>query len=100
MKPFIITQISVFQFADGIDTKALNLKWLRSQLGIVLQEPILFDFSIHENIQYGDNSRLVSQEEVEEAAKAANIHTFIQSLPEVILLVLARVILTISIYIF
>ncbi|KAM5157175.1 ATP-dependent translocase ABCB1-like isoform 1-T4 [Mantella aurantiaca] len=68
--------------ADGINTKSLNLKWLRSQLGIVSQEPILFDFSIRENIQYGDNSRRVSQEEVEEAAKAANIHTFIESLPE------------------
>nr|DBA25040.1 TPA: hypothetical protein GDO54_012613 [Pyxicephalus adspersus] len=69
-------------YVDGINTKSLNLKWLRSQLGIVSQEPILFDFSIRENIQYGDNSRLVTQEEVEEAAKAANIHTFIENLPE------------------
>ncbi|XP_063781234.1 ATP-dependent translocase ABCB1-like [Pseudophryne corroboree] len=68
--------------ADGIDTKSLHLKWLRSQLGIVSQEPILFDCSIGENIQYGDNSRLVTQEEVIAAAKLANIHTFIQSLPE------------------
>lgn len=79
----------MFQFVDGIDTKSLNLKWLRSQFGIVLQEPVLFDFSIRENIQYGDNSRLVPQEEIEEAAKAANIHTFIESLPEVNKLVLA-----------
>lgn len=47
------------------------------------QEPILFDCSIAENIQYGDNSRVVSQEEIEEAAKAANIHAFIEKLPEV-----------------
>lgn len=47
------------------------------------QEPILFDCSIAENIRYGDNSRVVSQEEIEEAAKAANIHTFIEKLPEV-----------------
>lgn len=47
------------------------------------QEPILFDCSIAENIQYGDNSRIVSQEEVEAAAKAANIHNFIDNLPEV-----------------
>lgn len=47
------------------------------------QEPILFDCSIAENIQYGDNSRVVSQEEVVEAAKAANIHAFIENLPEV-----------------
>ncbi|XP_048881323.1 ATP-dependent translocase ABCB1 isoform X10 [Brienomyrus brachyistius] len=67
---------------DGHDIKSLNLAWLRSQLGLVSQEPILFDCSIAENIQYGDNSRDVSQTEIEEAAKSANIHTFIQNLPE------------------
>ncbi|KAM4702862.1 ATP-dependent translocase ABCB1-like [Rhinophrynus dorsalis] len=69
-------------FADGIDTKTLNLKWFRSQMGIVSQEPILFDYSIAENIQYGCLEREVTQEEIEEAAMAANIHTFIQSLPD------------------
>ncbi|XP_075422827.1 ATP-dependent translocase ABCB1-like isoform X2 [Ascaphus truei] len=69
-------------FADGTDTKSLNLMWLRSQLGIVSQEPILFDCSIAENIQYGSNSRQVTQEEIEAAAKAANIHTFIENLPD------------------
>ncbi|XP_065609379.1 ATP-binding cassette sub-family B member 5 [Cyrtonyx montezumae] len=68
--------------ADGVDTKSLHLEWLRSRLGLVSQEPVLFDCSIAENIQYGDNSRLVSQEEVEAAAKAANIHAFIDKLPE------------------
>nr|XP_028606429.1 ATP-binding cassette sub-family B member 5 isoform X2 [Podarcis muralis] len=68
--------------ADGVDTKSLHIQWLRSRLGLVQQEPILFDCSITENIQYGDNSRVVSQEEVEEAAKAANIHNFIENLPE------------------
>ncbi|XP_010174504.2 multidrug resistance protein 1 [Antrostomus carolinensis] len=68
--------------ADGFDTKSLHLQWLRSKLGLVSQEPILFDCSIAENIRYGDNSRMVSQEEIEEAAKAANIHTFIEKLPE------------------
>ncbi|XP_060726456.1 ATP-dependent translocase ABCB1-like [Tachysurus vachellii] len=67
---------------DGVDTKKLNLAWLRSQLGLVSQEPILFDCTITENIQYGDNSRVVSQAEIEEAAKNANIHDFILSLPE------------------
>lgn len=71
------------QLMDGVDTKKLNLAWLRSQLGLVSQEPILFDCSIAENIQYGDNRRVVSQEEVEEAAKNANIHNFILGLPEV-----------------
>ncbi|NWZ66808.1 MDR1 protein, partial [Acrocephalus arundinaceus] len=68
--------------ADGLDTKSLHLQWLRSRLGLVSQEPILFDCSIAENIQYGDNSRVVSQEEIEAAAKAANIHDFIEKLPE------------------
>ncbi|XP_049336167.1 ATP-dependent translocase ABCB1 isoform X10 [Astyanax mexicanus] len=69
-------------FADGMDTRGLNLAWLRSQLGLVSQEPILFDCTITENIQYGDNSRVVSQEEVVEAAISANIHNFISDLPE------------------
>ncbi|NXA85396.1 MDR1 protein, partial [Melanocharis versteri] len=68
--------------ADGFDTKSLHLQWLRSRLGLVSQEPVLFDCSIAENIQYGDNSRVVSQEEIEAAAKAANIHAFIEKLPE------------------
>ncbi|RXM98666.1 Multidrug resistance protein 2 [Acipenser ruthenus] len=51
-------------------------------MGLVSQEPILFDCSIAENIQYGDTTRVVTQEEIEEAAESANIHNFIQSLPE------------------
>ena len=61
----------------------LNLFWLRSQIGIVSQEPILFDLSIAENIAYGDNSRQVSMDEIMEAAKLANIHDFITKLPKV-----------------
>ncbi|XP_073486150.1 ATP-binding cassette sub-family B member 5-like isoform X1 [Aquarana catesbeiana] len=67
---------------DNIDLKCLNVQWLRSQIGIVSQEPILFDYSIAENIAYGDNSRMVSIEEIQQAAKAANIHSFIEGLPE------------------
>ncbi|XP_059423485.1 ATP-dependent translocase ABCB1 [Carassius carassius] len=67
---------------DGNDSRSLNLAWLRTQMGLVSQEPILFDCTIAENIQYGDNSRVVSQEEIEEAAKKANIHNFILDLPE------------------
>ncbi|XP_015281625.1 PREDICTED: ATP-binding cassette sub-family B member 5 [Gekko japonicus] len=74
--------VSGHVFIDGVDTKSLQIQWLRSQLGLVQQEPILFDCSIAENIQYGDNSRVVNQEEIEKAAKAANIHDFIQNLPE------------------
>ena len=63
--------------------KDLDLHWLRSQLGIVSQEPILFDLSIAENIAYGDNSREVQMDEIIEAAKKANIHNFIANLPQV-----------------
>ncbi|XP_037366487.1 ATP-dependent translocase ABCB1 isoform X2 [Talpa occidentalis] len=67
---------------DGKETKDLNVQWLRAQLGIVSQEPILFDCSIAENIAYGDNNRVVSQEEIEQAAREANIHPFIETLPD------------------
>ncbi|KAK2488631.1 hypothetical protein MC885_007996 [Smutsia gigantea] len=67
---------------DGKQTKHLNVQWLRAHLGIVSQEPILFDCSIAENIAYGDNSRVVSQEEIVRAAKEANIHPFIETLPD------------------
>jgi ATP-binding cassette subfamily B (MDR/TAP) protein 1 len=46
-----------------------------------VQEPTLFDRTIAENIMYGDNSRVVTMEEVMEAARQANIHSFISSLP-------------------
>ncbi|XP_009947117.1 PREDICTED: multidrug resistance protein 3-like, partial [Leptosomus discolor] len=67
---------------DGQNAKTLNIQWLRAQIGIVSQEPILFDCTIAENIAYGDNSREVSCEEIVSAAKEANIHSFIESLPK------------------
>lgn len=67
-----------------MNAKYLNIHWLRSQIGIVSQEPVLFDCTLAENIAYGDNSRTVTMEEIEAAAKAANIHSFIQNLPQVI----------------
>nr|XP_034375050.1 ATP-dependent translocase ABCB1 isoform X3 [Arvicanthis niloticus] len=69
-------------FLDDKEVKQLNVQWLRAHLGIVSQEPILFDCSIAENIAYGDNSRVVSHEEIVRAAKEANIHQFIDSLPD------------------
>ena len=68
---------------DGKDVKELNIGWLRSHMGIVTQEPILFAVSLGENIAYGDNSREVPKDEVIKAAKNANIHAFIQTLPQV-----------------
>lgn len=71
------------QALDGANTQDINIQWLRSQMSIVSQEPVLFDSTIRENIEYGDNSRTVSMDEVVAAAKMANIHTFITSLPKV-----------------
>lgn len=67
---------------DGTDIRKLNIHWMRSQIGIVSQEPVLFDCTLAENIAYGDNSRVPSMEEIEAAAKAANIHNFIEDLPQ------------------
>lgn len=67
---------------DSKNIKDLNIHWLRAQIGIVSQEPVLFDCTLAENIAYGDNSRTVTKEEIEAAAKAANIHNFIESLPQ------------------
>ena len=67
---------------EGNNIQSLNLPYVRSKLGIVSQEPVLFDRSIAENIQYGDNERTVSMEEVVDAARKANIHNFVAALPE------------------
>ncbi|KAI5078855.1 hypothetical protein GOP47_0006526 [Adiantum capillus-veneris] len=64
---------------DGENIKNLRVEWLRSQIGLVSQEPALFTASIKENILYG---RSASMDEVEEAAKIAHAHTFISSLSE------------------
>ncbi len=70
-------------FLDGHDVRTLSIPWLRSQLGFVQQEPVLFNLSIRDNIAYGDNTRNVSQQEIEQAAIKANIHDLIISLPKV-----------------
>ncbi|KAJ8706435.1 hypothetical protein PYW08_011061 [Mythimna loreyi] len=59
----------------------LTLPRLRAQLGLVQQEPSLFSRSIQENIAYGDNSRQVPLDEIIEAAKQANVHSFVTGLP-------------------
>jgi ATP-binding cassette subfamily B protein len=66
---------------DEVDLKNYPRKYLRSQIGIVEQEPFLFSRSIRENIRYGVG-RDVSQDELEAAAKAAAIHDVILSFPE------------------
>ncbi|XP_012514854.1 PREDICTED: ATP-binding cassette sub-family B member 5 [Propithecus coquereli] len=67
---------------DGVDAKELNVQWLRSQIAVIPQEPVLFNCSIAENIAYGDNSHVVPLEEIKEVANAVNIHSFIEGLPE------------------
>jgi len=64
---------------DGHDIAKVTLKSLRSQIGVVLQDTILFNSSIKENIRYG--KRRTSDQEVIEAAKIAEIHDFIVDLP-------------------
>ncbi|KAI0240733.1 ATP-dependent translocase ABCB1 [Lamellibrachia satsuma] len=66
---------------DGVDVRSLNVQWLRAQLALVSQEPVLFNTTIHDNIAYGDNARTPTMDEVIAAAKKANIHNFIASLP-------------------
>ena len=61
----------------------LSIPWLRQQISLVSQEPVLFDLSIADNIRYGALFREVSDEEMQEAAKSANIHNFIIGLPQV-----------------
>lgn len=51
-------------------------------MALVSQEPVLFSYSIGENIAYGDNSRSVPQEEIVRAAQMANVHDFVQKLPQ------------------
>jgi len=66
---------------DGQNIRSVDIASLRSHMGIVSQEPVLFNRTIGENIAYGDNSREVPMDEIIESARKANIHTFIQSLP-------------------
>ncbi|XP_022862540.1 ABC transporter B family member 15-like [Olea europaea var. sylvestris] len=65
---------------DGHRINELHLKWLRSQIGLVNQQPILFATSIKENILFGKED--ATMELVISAAKAANAHEFIKNLPE------------------
>ncbi|CAF1518564.1 unnamed protein product [Adineta ricciae] len=65
---------------DGVDIRKLNLQWIRSHFGLVSQQPILFDLTIAENITYGLEN--IPMDDIINAAKKANIHEFIQQLPQ------------------
>ncbi|KAI8127489.1 Multidrug resistance protein like protein 49 [Lucilia cuprina] len=65
---------------DGHDLRDLNVCWLRSQIGVVGQEPVLFATTIEENIRYGKPD--CSMADIENAARTANCHDFIIKLPQ------------------
>jgi ATP-binding cassette subfamily B protein len=65
---------------DDIDIRTVTLESLRKQIGIVLQDTFLFATSLKDNIAYGRTN--ATEEEIIAAAKAANIHNFIDSLPK------------------
>ncbi|CAF3767729.1 unnamed protein product [Rotaria sordida] len=65
---------------DGIDIRKLNLQWVRSHFGLVSQEPVLFDLTIAENIAYGLEN--IPMEDIINATSRANIHQFIEQLPQ------------------
>jgi ABC-type multidrug transport system fused ATPase/permease subunit len=65
---------------DGYDVRDLPLAFLRSRIGLVQQEPFLFNGTVRENIVYSD--RTADQPRIEAAARAARAHEFIMELPE------------------
>ncbi|GJN12427.1 hypothetical protein PR202_ga30703 [Eleusine coracana subsp. coracana] len=65
---------------DNKNIRDYNLRWLRKQIGLVQQEPILFNTSIKDNISYGSEG--TSETEIIQAAREANIHEFISGLPK------------------
>ena len=65
---------------DGISVNQYNLRWLRQHIGVVSQEPILFQTTIRENILFGKMD--ATEDQVQQAAKMANAHDFIMQLPK------------------
>ncbi len=63
----------------GVDVRELNIQWLRRNIGVVSQEPVLFDTTIAENIRYGHEGATIA--DIKKAATNANVHDFISSLP-------------------
>ena len=64
---------------EGVDLRQLRVKELRTQIALVLQEPIILPATVADNISYGKAN--ASMEEIEAAARAANAHHFICNLP-------------------
>ncbi|PAN30178.2 hypothetical protein PAHAL_5G295800 [Panicum hallii] len=68
-------------FLDDINLQTFKVSWLRQQVGLVSQEPVLFNDTIRANIAYGRQGE-ASEEEIVAAAEAANAHEFISALPD------------------
>jgi ATP-binding cassette subfamily B (MDR/TAP) protein 1 len=66
---------------DGVEIKNLKINWLRDQMGLVSQEPVLFNDTIRANIAYGKQGE-VTEEELIKVTKLADAHKFISSLPQ------------------
>ena len=73
----------------GKDVNEVDVGWLREHVGVVSQQPNLFDASIADNIRYGGASsstctynNAISDTDIRKAAKAANVHSFIMGLPQ------------------
>lgn len=66
---------------DGVNLKKFQLKWLRQQMGLVSQEPILFATTIKENISYGKEN--ATDDEIKTAIELANAAKFLNKLPQV-----------------
>ncbi|GFR58628.1 multidrug resistance protein 1 [Elysia marginata] len=65
---------------DGVDLREINIRWLRQNVGIVGQEPVLFATTIGENIKYGRQG--ATMDEVIKACKNANAYDFIMRMPD------------------
>ncbi|KAJ3037366.1 Multidrug resistance protein 1 [Rhizophlyctis rosea] len=69
---------------DGVELRDLDLRFWRGQIGFVSQEPVLFDLTIEENVALGspENKPRPTKEQIIEACKLANAHSFIEKLPD------------------
>jgi ATP-binding cassette subfamily B (MDR/TAP) protein 1 len=74
---------------DSVNLKEFQLRWIRSKIGLVSQEPVLFASSIKENIAYGKDN--ATNQEIRAAAELANAAKFIDKMPQVRMLLLQQV---------
>jgi ABC-type multidrug transport system fused ATPase/permease subunit len=84
LKPIIGSHfMGMLQMVDGHDISSIEPNYLRRHMGLVTQEPVLFDSSLRDNIAYGSQEPL-EMADIVKAARSANIHDFITSLPQVL----------------